>query len=170
MMKRMWLILTVLTVLGLAAGCACAVEPTPTPTPVPSASPNTTPDTVTPNTTPDMTPNGGMEGESATIPNFLAGTVMALEDLPEKIRGALDREFPEAKVQSVTHAEHEKNQVYSIILTDKEGKEHTLYIAPNGNIIPEVKPGVETGSDPAVTPDASASPAPAASPSASPNP
>jgi len=174
MMKRMWLILMALTlVLGIAAGCACTAEPTPTPTPMatPAQSPSPVPDS-----TMQPSPTDNMGDSTMTIPNFLVGTVVALEELPEKIRAAIDREYPEASVQSVTHAEHEGNQAYSITLTDKDGKNQSFYIAPDGSLIPEMTPGGETGTDPAASPDPSASPkpnagdTPAVSPSASPKP
>lgn len=166
-MKRMWLILMALTlVLGIAAGCACTAEPTPTPTPMATPPQGATP---APKPTLQPGPTDDMGDTTMTIPNFLAGTVVALEELPEKIRAAIDREYPEASVQSVTHAEHEGDQAYSITLTDKDGKNHSFYIAPDGSLIPEITPGGETGTDPAASPDPDANDTPAASPTASPS-
>lgn len=169
MMKRMWLILMALTlVLGLAAGCACTAEPTPTPTPM--VTPGASPDTTTPgtNASPAPTNGGTMGNETMTIPNFLVGTVVAMEELPEKIRAAIDREYPNASVQSVTHAEHEGNQAYSVTLTDKEGNNQSFYLAADGTLLPAVSPGGETGTDPAASPNVNPSASPKASPSASP--
>ena len=168
MMKRMWLILMALTLtLGLVAGCSCTTEPTPTPTPMatPGTSPSAVPDVTN---APNSTDNGTLGDAAMTIPNFLVGTVVALEELPETIRAAIDREYPEANIQSITHAEYEGNQAYSVTLMDREGTNRSFYVGPNGSILSNMVGGPETGTDPAVSPAGSPEQSPEASPKASP--
>lgn len=152
-MKRMWLILMTLTLaLGLAAGCTDAAEPTPSPSP--AATPGVSPNTASPGADVSPVPSDG--SASMTIPNFLAGTVVALEELPEQIRAAIDREYPDGKVQSVTHAEYKGSQVYSVTLTDKEGANQAFYIAPDGAIYSaaEADPSASPAASPAASPKA----------------
>lgn len=174
MKKRMTMAIIAALLLStmLLSGCSNKpAEPTPTPD-----------TTVAPITSPDMSGNGDVSGSNGAdsngvvngsdannngtgsganngtvgeaIENFVEGMTVELATLPEEIRDAVKKEYPEATIKTVTYATYENRQVYKV--TTESGEDKTteeFYITADGEIIPAKEAANGTTS-----PDPSASP------------
>ncbi|MEL7609935.1 MAG: PepSY domain-containing protein [Bacillota bacterium] len=135
-MKRVWSVLVVLVmILSVLGACSCTPQAGPSPSPV------MTPQITSPGAASPGVGTPGMNG--ATIPNFLVGTVVPIEDVPA-VKKAIDEKYPGATIQSVTHAEYQGKQVYSVTLIDKDSKNVQVYVDPAGTITEGT--GATTGS------------------------
>lgn len=128
------------------AGCATIEEelmPSPTPqvmlTPAPTNNMGGTTPTVTQQTgtnEPVLTETGALSTGEITggkIEDFSEGRVVDPEDVPEIVE-ALEREYPNCEIQSITHALHLDQQVYEVIFRNEDGQTMTVYVSPDGNI------------------------------------
>ena len=141
-MKKSLLILLVISM--LVAACACqAGNVVPTPTPLVTLKPTAT----LPLTSP-TSPGGTnvLEG----IVGFKEGTVVVIEEIPVQVKNAIDAQYPDAQIKSVTHALYQSQQVYKVELTEKDATTtQTVYVSAQGVILPAGSPAL---SSPAVSP------------------
>ena len=152
-MKRIWSILVVLVIIISVLGmCSCTPKAGPSPSPVMTPKATTSPSIASPGL---GTPGMGTPGvNTATIPNFLVGTVVPIADVPT-VKQAIDKKYPQCTIQSVTHAEYQGKQVYSVTLIDKNSKNVQVYVEPNGTIIESTgspKPSAGTSASPKTSP------------------
>ena len=144
-MKKSLLILLVISM--LAAACACqAGNVVPTPTPLVTLKPTATlpPAPLTSPTSPGGT--SVLEG----IVGFKEGTVVVIEEISVQVKNAIDAQYPDAQLKSVTHALYQSQQVYKVELTEKDATTtQTVYVSAQGVILPA---GSSALSSPAVSP------------------
>lgn len=124
-MKRVWSTLVVLAmIISVLGACSCTPQAGPSPSPV-----------MTPQiTSPGVSPGASTSPNGAMIPNFLVGTIVPIEDVPT-VKAAIDEKYPQATIESVTHAEYQGKQVYSVTLIDKDSKNVQVYVEPSGTIM-----------------------------------
>lgn len=147
MKKLLPVVLTVLWIVALAAGCACSGTATPTPTP--TVKPTETPVTATmepvPSQQPDVSPDtsgapnaSALPDAGATIPNFQENTEVKAEDVPE-IKKAVEEKYPNAAIKSIKHALKDNQQLYAVEITTG-GTTETVYVLPNGTMYEATTP------------------------------
>ena len=109
----------------------------------------TTPGT-NPMTSPQTSPTSGLSGIGDAIEDFVEGTIVDIESVPEVVR-AIEDKYEGADVKSITHATHLNEQVYEVKYTDKNGTTHTAYVSPDGKTVTEA-------TEPEASPSPSVSP------------
>lgn len=95
------------------------------------------------------TNNGTVGG---AIENFVEGMAVELATLPEDIRNAVKKEYPEATIKTVTYATYENQQMYKV--TTESGEDKTteeFYVTADGKIVP-VKDGANGTANPSASP------------------
>ncbi|HHT86084.1 MAG TPA: hypothetical protein GXZ61_00230 [Clostridiales bacterium] len=132
--KKLVMLLFVAVVIALFFGCE-PMSPTPSPTGGANGSPGLTAG-MSPDLSPDMTPGEGGESPAPTgdeIPNFMEGTVVDPDTVPE-IVNAVKAQYPNAQIQSVTHALHLNQQVYEVTFLDGANT-NTVFVTPSGQLL-----------------------------------
>lgn len=109
----------------------------------------TTPGT-NPAASPQTSPTSGLSGIGDAIEDFVEGTIVDIESVPEVVR-AIEDKYEGADVKSITHATHLNEQVYEVKYTDKNGTTHTAYVSPDGKTVTEA-------TEPEASPSPSVSP------------
>ena len=107
----MALLLIAATMMG--CGMMGNVKPTPSPSIKPSANPTVNPTASPLATKSPVGTDGGGTGALGEIPNFMEGTVVDAEDVPEIVK-AIEAKYAGASIQSITHETYLENQVYQV--------------------------------------------------------
>ena len=129
----MALLLIAATMMG--CGMMGNVKPTPSPSIKPSANPTVNPTASPLATKSPVGTDGGGTGALGEIPNFMEGSVVDAEDVPEIVK-AIEAKYAGASIQSITHETYLENQVYHIVLNGAADGTTQVYVQPDGTIIP----------------------------------
>ena len=103
-----------------------------------------------PVSSPQASPTSGLSGIGDAIEDFVEGTIVDIESVPEVVRAGEDK-YEGADVKSITHATHLNEQVYEVKYTDKNGTTHTVYVSPDGKTVTEAT-DTEASPSPSVSP------------------
>ena len=160
MKKRMItaVIMAALTAAMLLSGCTSSSEPDPTPAPQTTVSPITSPDMNGSSTNGDVSGSNGADSNGSVngsqnnggtgsgssngtvgqaIENFVEGMTVELATLPEDIRNAIKKEYPDVTVKTVTYTTYENQQMYKVTTESGEDKAtEEFYVTADGKIVP----------------------------------
>lgn len=128
------LILIVLALMLVVAGCRKKSEVTVSPSPVATTRPSASP---TVSLEPAVSPTGGITSPgpgTGDIPGFNEGNIVDQEQVPE-IVAAVKKQYPDATITSVTHSTYLDRQTYLVTLSGTGDGVVELHVTADGTIL-----------------------------------